>query len=84
MGLACALCFLFKKNTFNLNELLKFCFNLLEQIRNQKALQQKSLSSPVKELRIKMSKEEKTAFGFCREDIIHAAYIKTGNILINE
>ena len=68
-----------KENTF---KLLKFCFNLLEQIRSQKALQQKSLSSPVKELKIKISEEEKTAFDFCREDIIHAAHIKTGNIIV--
>ena len=78
----------FKKNSkdflFNSNNLLNFSFNLLEQIRNIKAAQQKSLSTPVKELRIKSGREDKAMFDFCREDIARAAHVKSENIVFIE
>ena len=66
------------------NNLLNFSFYLLEQIRTQKASQQKSLSTPLKELKVITNKKNKSLFELCREDIAKAAHVNSKNIFIQE
>ncbi len=69
---------------FDSNKLLDFSFNLLEQIRNNKAEQKKSLSAPVKQMRIKLRSEDKILFDMCKEDIAYSSNTQPENILIEE
>ena len=73
-----------KENSlYNSNNLINFSFNLLEQIRNYKAAQKKSLSTPIKELKIRVGKEEdKILFDFCKEDITKATQTRPENIFL--
>ena len=66
------------------NSLLNFSFNLLEQIRSQKASQQKSLSTSLKELKIMTNKKGKVLFKSCQEDIVKASHVNLENIFIEE
>ncbi len=65
-----------------LSALLELSFNLLEQIRSQKALQKKSLSTPVKELKIQI--KDTALFAFCREDIARASHTDLKNIFVEQ
>ena len=69
---------------FDSNKLLDFSFNLLEQIRSNKAEQKKSLSAPVKQMRIKLRSEDKILFDMCKEDIAYSSNTQPENILIEE
>ena len=69
---------------FGSNKLLNFSFSLLEKIRSYKAAQNKSLSTPIKELKIQVNKEDKVLFHSCQEDIARATHTKKENILIEE
>ena len=68
----------------NSSKLLDFSFNLLEQIRSQKSSQKKSLSTPLKELKIIAGKGSKNLFNLCQNDIAKASHIKPENIFIEE
>jgi len=59
---------------------LNFTFYLLEQIRSQKSMQQKSLSAPIKELKITLNKEDKKLFDLCSKDLTQAT--NTNNICL--
>ena len=69
---------------FHSDKLLNFSFNLLEKIRSYKASQNKSLSTPVKELKMKLYKEDKVLLKYCRGDIERATHTKKENIFIEE
>ncbi|MDE0119065.1 MAG: valine--tRNA ligase [Bdellovibrionales bacterium] len=69
---------------FNSDKFLNFSFNLLEKIRSYKASQKKSLSTSVKELKIKLNKEGKVSFYSCQEDLAKATHTKKENIFIEE
>ena len=70
---------------YDSNKLLNFSFNLLEQIRSYKAAQKKSLSTPVKELKVQVgSKEDETLFNFCKRDVAQATQTKLENISIEQ
>ena len=69
---------------FDSNKLLPFSFSLLEKIRSYKAAQNKSLSTPIKELKIRVNKEDKVLFHSCQEDIARATHTKTENIFVEE
>ena len=73
------------KFLYDSNKLINFSFNLLEQIRSYKALQKKSLSTPIKELIIYVSSEEdKNLFNFCKEDIARATQVKLEDISLEK
>ncbi len=59
---------------------LKFCFHLLETIRNEKATQKQSLSTPIKKLKVSGSLEEKKLFDLCKEDIARATQSQIGDM----
>ena len=65
-------------------EFLDTVFYILEQIRNQKASQRKSLSSPVKEFTLKGNPQQLKWFDFCKEDLIRAGHIQNVKILTDE
>ncbi len=66
---------------YNSNNLMNFSFSLLEQIRNYKATQKKSLSTPIKSLKVQVSnKEEMDLFNYCKEDIARATQTKPENM----
>ena len=70
---------------YDSNRLINFSFNLLEQIRSYKATQKKSLSTPVKEIKIQTGNEEdKTLFDFCKEDIAQATQTNPENIFLEQ
>ena len=57
-------------------EFLGVVFSILEQVRNQKASQRKSLSSPVENLILKGNFQQIEWFHFCKEDILRAGHIQ--------
>ena len=71
-------------NANTLDTLLKLAFNVLEQIRSQKALQNKSLSTPVKQLKIHITKQDVALFAFCREDIARASHTLPEDIFVEQ
>ena len=76
--------FLKDKKSFDSKNLLDFSFNLLEQIRNQKASQKKSLSTPIKELKLKIRETDKKLFDLCREDIARSSHVQPENIVLTK
>lgn len=74
--------YLEEKKSFSSEDLISFSFNLLEQIRNQKAAQNKSLSTPIKELTLKIKEKDQILFDLCREDIAQSSHVKPENIVL--
>ena len=72
------------ESAYNYDNLLKSGFGLLEQIRSQKALLKKSLSTPVKELKIKMQKGDLSLFDMYREDLARASHTRAEDIVIEQ
>ena len=65
-------------------EFLDTVFYVLEQIRNQKAGQRKSLSSAVEELTLKGNPQQIKWLEFCRDDLMRAGHIQNMNILSDQ
>ena len=57
-------------------------FYLLEKVRSQKAGLKKSLSAPVREIKINMDKESTALFEFCCEDLARATHVSLKNIKV--
>ena len=65
------------------SSLLNLAFYLLENIRSYKASQKKSLSAPVREIKINMNKKDQAFFKFFREDLARASHVLPQNIHLN-
>ncbi len=60
----------------NLKLLLSFAFEVLQKIRKEKSRHQKSLSTPLKEVRVFALKKEQACFELCKKDLADAVKVR--------
>ena len=59
-------------------------FFILEEVRNQKSKQGKSLASPLSELKVTATPQQISAFDFYKGDIARASHVDIKHIVLEE